>query len=29
VLVTNLEEDILSDRYGLPDDCAADEVTWF
>lgn len=29
VLVTNLEEDILSDRYGLPDDCDADEVTWF
>jgi hypothetical protein len=29
VLVTNLEEDILSDRYGLPDDCDADGVTWF
>ena len=28
VLATNFEEDLLSDRYGLPDECAADEVTW-
>jgi hypothetical protein len=29
VLVTNLEEDILSERYGLPDECDPDQVTWF
>ncbi len=29
VLVVNLEEDIVSDRYGLPEDCARDGVTWF
>jgi hypothetical protein len=29
VLATNLEEDILSDRYGLPENCTGDEVTWF
>jgi hypothetical protein len=29
VLAVNLEEDILSDRYGLPGECAADAVTWF
>jgi hypothetical protein len=29
VLATNLEEDILSDRYGLPESCAGDDVTWF
>ena len=28
VLVTNLEEDLLSERYGLPDDCAAGSITW-
>jgi hypothetical protein len=29
VLATNLEEDILSYRYGLPEECAEGEVTWF
>lgn len=29
VLATNLEEDILSDSYGLPKTCADDGVTWF
>jgi hypothetical protein len=29
VLAVNLEEDILSDRYGLPEKCADDGVTWF
>jgi hypothetical protein len=29
VLAVNLEEDILSDRYGLPQECAGDSVTWF
>jgi hypothetical protein len=29
VLAVNLEEDILSDSYGLPADCAGDRVTWF
>jgi hypothetical protein len=29
VLATNLEEDILSDRYGLPEQCAEGETTWF
>jgi hypothetical protein len=29
VLAVNLEEDILSDRYGLPRECAGDSVTWF
>jgi hypothetical protein len=28
-LAVNLEEDIVSDSYGLPDDCAEDGVTWF
>jgi hypothetical protein len=28
-LAVNLEEDILSENYGLPEDCAADGVTWF
>ena len=25
----NLEEDLLADGYGLPEDCAAGGVTWF
>jgi hypothetical protein len=25
----NLEEDIVSDSYGLHGDCAGDDVTWF
>lgn len=29
VLATNFEEDVLSDRYGLPRDCAPGAVTWF
>jgi hypothetical protein len=29
VLAVNLEEDILSDRYGLPGECADGEITWF
>ena len=29
MLRVNLEEDLLSDRYGLPDDCANAGVTWF
>jgi hypothetical protein len=29
VLATNLEEDILSETYGLPKTCADDGVTWF
>jgi hypothetical protein len=29
VLAVNLEEDILSDRYGLPDECAEGEISWF
>ena len=28
LLATNFEEDLLSDRYGLPDDCSPDGVTW-
>jgi hypothetical protein len=28
-LAVNLEEDIVSDSYGLPEDCAEDGVTWF
>ena len=28
VLVTNLEEDLLSERYGLPEECSAGEITW-
>ena len=28
LLATNFEEDLLSDRYGLPPDCAPDTVTW-
>lgn len=28
-LAVNLEEDIVSDSYGLPEDCAGDGVTWF
>ena len=29
MLRVNLEEDVLSERYGLPADCAGDGVTWF
>jgi hypothetical protein len=29
VLAVNLEEDILSDKYGLPESCERDGVTWF
>jgi hypothetical protein len=29
MLRVNLEEDLLSDQYGLPADCAGDGVTWF
>ena len=29
MLRVNLEEDVLSDRYGLPGDCASPGVTWF
>jgi hypothetical protein len=29
MLRVNLEEDLLSDRYGLPADCATAGVTWF
>jgi hypothetical protein len=29
MLRVNLEEDVLSDRYGLPPDCASAGVTWF
>jgi hypothetical protein len=29
MLRVNLEEDVLSERYGLPADCAADAITWF
>jgi hypothetical protein len=29
MLRVNLEEDLLSDRYGLPADCANAGVTWF
>jgi hypothetical protein len=29
MLRVNLEEDVLSDGYGLPADCARDAVTWF
>jgi hypothetical protein len=28
-LRVNLEEDLLSERYGLPADCAPGGVTWF
>ena len=28
VLATNFEEDLLSERYGLPDECDPDGVTW-
>jgi hypothetical protein len=28
-LAVNLEEDIVSENYGLPEDCAEDGVTWF
>lgn len=28
LLRVNLEEDVLSDRYGLPADCASAGVTW-
>ena len=29
MLRVNLEEDMLSERYGLPADCAGAGVTWF
>jgi hypothetical protein len=29
LLRVNLEEDLLSERYGLPADCASAGVTWF
>ena len=29
MLRVNLEEDVLSERYGLPADCASSGVTWF
>ena len=29
MLRVNLEEDLLSERYGLPEDCASAGVTWF
>jgi hypothetical protein len=29
MLRVNLEEDVLSERYGLPADCASAGVTWF
>jgi hypothetical protein len=29
MLRVNLEEDVLSERYGLPEDCASTGVTWF
>src|SRR3954467_12840003 len=29
MLRVNLEEDVLSDGYGLPADCADREITWF
>jgi hypothetical protein len=29
VLRVNLEEDVLSERYGLPADCTSSGVTWF
>jgi hypothetical protein len=29
VLAVNLEEDIVSEQYGLPEVCADDGVTWF
>ncbi|HYZ30538.1 MAG TPA: hypothetical protein VE570_15855 [Thermoleophilaceae bacterium] len=29
MLRVNLEEDVLSERYGLPADCAGGAVTWF
>jgi hypothetical protein len=29
MLRVNLEEDVLSDRYGLPADCTSAGVTWF
>lgn len=29
MLRVNLEEDVLSDRYGLPDDCEPGVTTWF
>src|SRR5690242_4350944 len=29
MLRVNLEEDLLSERYGLPADCASAGVTWF
>jgi hypothetical protein len=29
MLRVNLEEDLLSERYGLPPDCASAGVTWF
>lgn len=29
MLRVNLEEDLLSDRYGLPADCASGEIAWF
>jgi hypothetical protein len=29
MLRVDLEEDLLSDRYGLPTDCASDGITWF
>jgi hypothetical protein len=29
VLATNLEEDVISDRYGLPAECEPDAITWF
>ena len=29
MLRVNLEEDVLSERYGLPADCASTGVTWF
>jgi hypothetical protein len=29
MLRVNFEEDVLSERYGLPEDCASAGVTWF
>jgi len=29
MLRVNLEEDVLSERYGLPADCTSAGVTWF
>jgi hypothetical protein len=29
VLVTNFEEDIVAERYGLPEECEPGSITWF